>query len=157
MQSVAPLRVFVFGDMFKPGTVVRSPGLVSAISELTLLQAIAQVGGYLPGRAELSQVTLMRRRHLPRPQIAVINVYQLLENRKRAIGKAVAADSSQHRYDIRLEDGDVIYIPTSDIAKRADYIDLVWTKGIRAVAGFSTSVSGSYTAGDSVDWLAPNP
>jgi len=155
VQSVAPLRVFVFGEVFKPGTVVQTPGLVSAISELTLLQAIAQVGGYLPGRAELSQVTLMRRRHLPRPEIAVVNVYQLLENRKRAAGKPVVANSSKYRYDIWLEDGDLIYIPTSDMAKRADYIDLVWTRGIRAVTGFTTTAG--YSAGDSVDWLGPNP
>ena len=154
VQSVAPLRVFVFGEVAKPGPVVNIEKTgASAISEITLLQAIAQAGGYLPGRAELSMVTLMRRRHLARPGIAVINVYQLLENRQRSFGKPVVADASKYRYDMWLEDGDVVYVPTSDIAKRADYIDLVWTKGIRAITGHSFT----YTATDTVDWLGPNP
>jgi len=153
VQSVAPLRVFVFGEVNKPGAVLNEPQLSTSISEMSLLQAIAQSGGYRPGRAELSMVTLMRRRHLAKPEIAVINVFQLLENRKKADNMPVVADSSKHRYDIWLEDGDVIYIPTSEIAKRADYIDLVWTRGIRAV----TDHSFTYSASDAVDWLGPNP
>jgi len=153
VQSVAPLRVFVFGEVNKPGAVLNEPQLSTSISEMSLLQAIAQSGGYRPGRAELSMVALMRRRHLPKPEIAIINVFQLLENRQKADGKPVVADSSKYRYDIWLEDGDVIYVPTSEIAKRADYIDLVWTRGIRAVANHSIN----YNATDAVDWLGPNP
>jgi len=153
VQSVAPLRVFVLGEVKSPGAVLNEPELSTSISEMSLLQAIAQSGGYIPGRAELSMVTLMRRRHLPKPEIAVINVFQLLENRRKAAGKPVVADASKHRYDIWLEDGDVVYVPTSKIARRADYIDLVWTKGIRAVTNHSTN----YTAADPVDWLGPNP
>ena len=58
---------------------------------------------------------------------------------------------SKYRYDIWLEDGDIVYVPTSDIAKRADYIEYVWTRGIRAVGGF-TSTAG-YTVSDTVNWL----
>ena len=43
----------------------------------------------------------------------------------------------------------------TEIAKRADYIDLVWTKGIRAIGGFTSSAT--YGIGDAVDWLGPNP
>ncbi|MDP7288379.1 MAG: polysaccharide biosynthesis/export family protein, partial [Phycisphaerae bacterium] len=153
VQSVAPLRVFVFGEVKSPGAVLNEPDMSTSVSEMSLLQAIAQSGGYIPGRAELSMVTLMRRRHLPKPDIAIVNVRQLLENRERACGKPVVGDSSKHRYDIWLEDGDVIYVPTSEIAKRADYIELVWTRGIRAV----TNHSFIYTATDVVDWLGPNP
>jgi polysaccharide export outer membrane protein len=153
VQSVAPLRVFVFGEVSKPGAVLNEPELSTSISEMSLLQAIAQSGGYRPGRAELSMVALMRRRHLAKPEIALVNVFQLLENREKACGKPVVADSSKYRYDIWLEDGDVIYVPTSEIAKRADYIDLVWTRGIRAV----TDHSMTYSAADAVDWLGPNP
>lgn len=153
VQSVAPLRVFVFGEVREPGAVLNKPELSTSVSEMSLLQAIAQSGGYRPGRAELSMVMLMRRRHLAKPEIAVINVFQLLENRKKACGEPVVADSSKYRYDIWLEDGDVIYVPTSEIAKRADYIDLVWTRGIRAV----TDHSLTYSAADAVDWLGPNP
>ncbi len=155
VQSVSPLNVYVFGEVRIPGTLLNRTGAVSSVSELTLLQAIAQAGSYIPQRADLSSVMLVRRRHLPRPQAAIINVRQLLENRKRAAGDAVTADSSKHRYDIWLEDGDVIYVPTREVARRADYIEYVWTRGIRAVTGLSTPVG--YTAGDAVDWLGPNP
>jgi polysaccharide export outer membrane protein len=153
VQTVAPLRVFVLGEVKAPGAVLNSPQLSTSVSEMSLLQAITQSGGYLPGRAELSMVTLMRRRNLPKPEITVINVFQLLNNQIKAGGKPVVADSSKYRYDIWLEDGDVIYIPTSEIAKRADYIDLVWTRGIRAI----TNHSFTYSAVDTVEWLGPNP
>lgn len=153
VQDVTPMRVFVLGEVNRPGTILNVPGAVPSISEMTLLQAIAQAGSYIPGRAELSQVMLVRRRFLGRPQIALVNLFQLLENRKKEADKPVVADSSKHRFDIWLEDGDLIYVPTTEIAKRADYIEYVWTRGIRAV----TDHSISYTAGDAVDWLGPNP
>lgn len=148
VQTVAPTSVYIFGE-------VRGPGMLKAKQEISLLQAIAQAGSYIPARAELSQVMLIRRRHLPAPSAAIINVYQLLENRKRAGSKPVTSDMGKYRYDIWLEDGDMVYVPTSAIAKRADYIDYVWTRGIRAISGFTTYVG--YTPGDAVDWLGPNP
>jgi len=153
LQSAAAMRVYVLGEVRIPGALFNRTGAVTSGNELTLLQAIAQSGSYLPQRAELSQVMLIRRRHLPRPQAAIINVHQLLENRKRALGEPVVADTSKWRYDIWLEDGDVIYVPTTDIAKRADYIEYVWTRSIRAVGGFSSS----YGLVDAVDWIGPNP
>ena len=38
-------------------------------------------------------------------------------------------------------------------AKRADYIEIVWQRSIRNITGFTSS----YTVGDAVDWLGPNP
>ena len=73
----------------------------------------------------------------------------------QAAGKPVVADSRKHRYDVWLEDGDVVYVPTSDIAKRADYIEYVWTRGIRAVGGFSSQAT--FNVSDTVDWIGPNP
>ncbi|MBT3199946.1 MAG: hypothetical protein HN350_08510 [Phycisphaerales bacterium] len=153
VQTIAPMRVFVLGEVRQPGAILNAPQMATGITEMSLLQAIAQSGGYKPGRAELSMVSLMRRKHLAKPEIAIVNVFQLLENRTKAAGKAVVADASKYRYDIWLEDGDVIYVPTTEIAKRADYIELVWTRGIRAV----TDHSMSYNAADAVDWLGPNP
>ena len=121
---------------------------------MTILQAIAQAGSYLPGRAELSKVMLIRRRYLNRPQVAIVNVFQLLENRSRTAEEPVVADSDNYRYDVWLEDGDILYVPTTEIAKRADYIEYVWTKGIRAIGGFTSSASYSVT--DAVDWIGPN-
>ncbi|MDY6914466.1 MAG: hypothetical protein SVT52_08440 [Planctomycetota bacterium] len=155
LQTIAPIRVFVFGEVRIPGPLLNRTGAVTSSSEMTILQAIAQAGSYLPGRAELSKVLLIRRRHLSRPQIAVVNLFQLLENRSRTAEEPVVADSGNYRYDIWLEDGDILYVPTTEIAKRADYIEYVWTKGIRAVSGFTSSASYSVT--DVVDWVGPNP
>ncbi|MCK4601746.1 MAG: hypothetical protein KAU28_04730, partial [Phycisphaerae bacterium] len=155
IQTVAPMRVYILGEARIPGALLDRTGALTTSGEMTLVQAIAQAGSYLPARAELSKVALIRRRHLPRPEMAIINVYQLLENQTRTAGEPVKADSSKWRYDIWLEDGDIIYIPTNDIAKRADYIEYVWTRGIRAVGGFTSTAN--YTVGDTVDWLGPNP
>lgn len=153
LQQVAPMRVYVLGEVRNPGVLLNRSGTASDTGEVSLLQAIAQAGSYIPARAELSQVMVIRRRHLPRPQAAIINVHQLLENRSRTEGEPVVADMSGYRYDIWLEDGDIVYVPTSNIAKRADYIEYVWARGIRAVGGFSSF----YGISDDVDWLGPNP
>ena len=155
LQTIGPIRAYIMGEVAKPGVQLDRTGTTAGCGQITLLQAIAQAGSYIPGRAELSKVMLIRRKNLPRPQCAIINVFQLLENRAKAANEPVVADSSNHRYDIWLEDGDIVYVPTSDIAKRADYIEYVWTRGIRAVGGFTSSAS--YTAVDVVDWLGPNP
>ena len=155
IQQVLPFQVYVLGEVRISGALLNKTGLVSSNSELTLLQAIAQAGSYLPARAELSKVMLIRRRHLDRPQIAIVNLYQLLEGQPHTqLDGKVLANSDNHRYDVWLEDGDVIYVPTSRIARRADYIEYVWARGIRAVPGFSSNAS--YTVGDGVDWLGPN-
>ena len=146
VQTVAPLTVYVMGE-------VRSPGKLQTRQEITLLQAIAQAGSYRPPRAELSKVLLIRRRHLTRPSAAVVNLFQLLENHQRVGEGPLVADMSRHKYDIWLEDGDLIYVPTTEISKRADYIDEVWRRSIRNIAGF-TSV---YSISDDWDLLRPNP
>ena len=146
LQTVSPFTVYVLGE-------VRHPGALKTTQEVSLLQAIAQARSYIPPRAELSRVLLVRRRHLPRPSAAIINVHQLLQNRRRAEAGRIVADMGKYKYDIWLEDGDIIYVPTTEIAKRADYIDYVWTRGIRAVGGFTSS----YVVGDSWDLLKPNP
>jgi polysaccharide export outer membrane protein len=146
LQTVAPYALYVLGE-------VKAPGRLSTTQEITLLSALAQAGSYKPTRAELSKVLLVRRRHLPCPSVAIINVYQLLENYKRIQDKVMVADMGKYKHDLWLEDGDIIYVPTTDIAKRADYIEYVWTRGIRAVGGFTSN----YTINDSVDWLGPNP
>jgi len=157
LQTIEPLRVYVFGEVRNPGIVQDQirVGATAGQQEITLLQAIAQAGGYLNARAELSQVVLIRRRNLPVPQAAVVNVYQMLQNRTRVSGESVKVDSLPYRHDIYLEDGDIVYVPTTEIARRADYIEYVWVRGIRAVFGTSTSID--YAAGDAVDWLGPNP
>jgi polysaccharide export outer membrane protein len=146
VQTVAPFTIYVLGE-------VRNPGAMETREELTLLQALAQAGGELPPRAELSRVLLVRRRHLPRPSAAVINCFQLLNNTHREGDGPVVADMASHKHDIWLEDGDLIYVPTTEIAKRADYVDYVWRRTIRNIGGFTSA----YTIDDSWDLLKPNP
>ncbi len=153
LQQAALTRVYVMGEVRIPGVQFDRTGLVTASGEITLLQAMAQAGSYIPGRADLSKVLLVRRRHLDQPQVAVINVQQLLENRTKSASGAVAVEASNFRYDIWLEDGDIIFVPTAEIAKRADYIDYVWNRGIRAVGGFTSTAS--YNLGDAVNFIPP--
>jgi len=142
LQAVAPLRVYVLGEVKNPGVVLNRSGTESDLVQMTLLQALAQSGSPLRGRAELSKVALIRRRNLPTPQATIVNVYQLLVNQTKLLkGGVIPADAGKLRYDIWLEDGDIIYVPTTEIAKRADYIEYVWTRGIRAVAGSSSDFS----------------
>jgi polysaccharide export outer membrane protein len=154
LQQAAPMQVFVLGEVRIPGTQLNRTGAITtASSELTLLSAIAQAGGHIPMRAELSMVMLVRRRHLPQPQVAIVNCFQLLENRRKAQNGSVVAESGNMRYDVWLEDGDIIYVPTTEIARRADYIDYVWNRSIRNVGGFTSSAG--YIASDFVNFIPP--
>lgn len=163
LQTIAPVRVYVLGEVRRAGLLPGRTGTPAAAGRVSLLQALAQAGGPLPPRAELSRVMLIRRKDLPRPQAAIVNVRQLLENRTRTAGanapgdRPVVADDAAHRFDIWLQDGDVVYVPTTEIARRADYIEYVWTRGIRAVGGFSSQAYVGYTAGENVDWLGGSP
>ncbi|MEE8386200.1 MAG: hypothetical protein V3S01_09800, partial [Dehalococcoidia bacterium] len=116
---------------------------VDMSAEISMLQAIAQAGGYIPGRADLSKVTLIRRHNLPHPQAAIVDLHKMLANRKRRglLGAAMLADSSRYRYDVWLADGDIIYVPTTKTAKRSDYLDYAWTSSVRAVGGFASNDS----------------
>ncbi len=67
VQSISPIRIYVLGEVRVPGTLVNQSDAVDMSAEISLLQAIAQAGGYIPGRADLSKVMLIRRRNLPTP------------------------------------------------------------------------------------------
>jgi polysaccharide export outer membrane protein len=154
LQQATPMQVYVLGEVRIPGVQFNRTGqITSSTNELTLLGAIAQAGGHIPLRAELSMVMLVRRRHLPQPEVAIINCQQLLENRHKCSDGSVVADGDNMRYDIWLEDGDVIYVPTTEIAKRADYIEYVWVRSIRAVPGFTSSAA--YNMNDAVNFISP--
>ncbi len=159
LETLAPLRVYVMGEVKNPGLVFNTLGGPRQITEMSFLQAISQAGSYIPARAELSKVLLIRSSGLPEPEIAVINLFQLFENKSKKVnGKEIyKPDNAKYRNDLWLEDGDVIYVPTKTIAKRADYIEYVWTKGIYAVVPMQYNMTANYNAVDNVDWLGPNP
>jgi len=120
---------------------------------------LAQAGSYLPARAELSKVLLIRSTGLPSPEVAVVNLFQLFENQVRKVDgqERFVPEHGKFRRDIWLEDGDIIYVPTKTIASRADYIEYVWTRGIYGVVPINYSITANYNAVDNVDWLGPNP
>ena len=155
LEYISPLQVYVLGEVWRPGLVFSTLGAAQNVTELSLLQALAQAGSYIPKRAELSRVLLLRKRTVRQPNAAIINVLQLLENHSMGEDMAVVTNSSKFRYDVWLEDGDIIYVPTTQLAKRTDYIEYVWTRGIYAIVPLTFSIN--YAASDAVDWLGPNP
>ena len=157
LEFIKPLRIYVMGEVQKPGLVFNTLGAMRNVTKMSLLEALAQAGSYNPKRAELSKVLLVRSTGVPSPQVAVINVRRMLENTGRDVGKKkiFVPDSAKFRHNIWLEDGDVIYVPTKTIASRADYIEYVWTRGIYAVIPVFYSVQATYNAVDAVDWLGP--
>lgn len=155
IETVAPLRAYVMGEVQRPGVVMNDSGTTSGITQLSLLQALAQAGGYDPKRAELSKVLLVRYKNVPSPQVAVVNVRDLLMNHVKPENGPFRPDSAKFRHDIWLDDGDIVYVPTTELAKRADYIEYVWTRGIYAVVPMMYSIQATYNAVDAVDWMGP--
>jgi polysaccharide export outer membrane protein len=157
LEMISPLRVYVMGEVARPGLVFNTLGAAPNVTEMSLMMAIAQAGSYKPKRAELSKVLLIRRKNLAYPQTLIVNLRQLLESPIEAgTGKGINK-SAAFRRDLWLEDGDVVYVPTKKIAERADYIEYVWTRGIYAVVPMTYSITANYNAADAVDWLGPNP
>jgi polysaccharide biosynthesis/export protein len=155
LETIAPTRVYVMGELKRPGLVINSSGSGQGINQITLLQAIAQAGGYIPQRADLSKVLVVRHKGQPTPQVAVVNLHKMLlaQAEKKT---PYQPNSEAFRYDIWLQDGDVVYVPTTKLAKRADYIEYVWTRGIYSVVPISYGLNASYSAVDTVDWLGPS-
>jgi polysaccharide export outer membrane protein len=159
LETISPLRVYVLGEVQRPGIVFNTLGGPTNVTQMTLLAALSSSGSYIPGRADLSKVVLIRNNGLPTPDVAVINLYQLFENKGEKINgkKRFVPNRAKFRHDIWLTDGDIVYVPTMEIAKRADFIEYVWTRGVYAVVPMSYSISANYNAVDDVDWLGPNP
>ncbi len=131
----APRTVYVMGEVFQPGT-------IEARHPITLIQALARTGG--PNtRAERSKILLVRREFLPIPQAIVFDLDNLLEGRKAGPDGRVP-DGSRFRHDVYLADGDIIYVPATALAKSTDWIDQVFTRGIRAVLPYSANVGMNF-------------
>jgi protein involved in polysaccharide export with SLBB domain len=91
-----------FGGRVYVGGEVKSPGQVPLVEKLTLVQAIQQAGGFLPG-AHLSQVVLIRRDENGKPVGYAVDV-------RPVIG---GTDAGQ---DVPLQPYDVAFVPRSKIA-----------------------------------------
>jgi polysaccharide biosynthesis/export protein len=137
MNQWAPNKVFVLGE-------VRCPGQVTSPTPITVVQAIASAGGVLP-RGDQTKVLIVRRKGVPVPQGAVINVDHIMGAMKGTKDGKVP-DFSQYKNDIWMQDMDVIYVPATGLAQFDDWVDQVFTKGIRSIVpySFSTNVNFGY-------------
>ncbi len=137
MNRWAPQKVFVFGE-------VTSPGMITTPTPISLIQAIAAAGGPTP-RADQRKVLFIRRKGVPVPQGALVDMHHLM-NAKKGSENGLLPDFSQLRHDIWTQDMDVVYVPKSGLAEFDDWVDQVFTKGIRSILpySFSTSLNFGY-------------
>jgi polysaccharide biosynthesis/export protein len=109
MPSLRSAQVHVLGAVVQPRS-VRMNG------SLTLIQAIALAGGAEP-LAYLQNVAIVRG-SLAHPQIAVVAVDQVLHGRVP---------------DVRLEAGDIVYVPYSPNRGLTRYVNLILDTFVRTV------------------------
>ncbi|MCG8405614.1 MAG: polysaccharide biosynthesis/export family protein [Phycisphaerales bacterium] len=117
-------KIYVHGE-------VRENGVIQADTPVTLIQAIIQKGGINP-RGDKSKILLVRRKHRPVPQAIVFDLDSIL-SAQRSGPYGLVPDGSAFRHDIYLADGDIIYVPSTKLAQANDWIDQVFTRGIRAI------------------------
>jgi polysaccharide export outer membrane protein len=133
--SVAPRRIYVMGEVFRPG-------VVEVSNMVTLTQALAMAGGKNP-RADASKVLVVRRKNMSVPEGVIVDVDHMLtatvnyQGRKRPNNKAWTQD-------FWLDDYDVVYVPPSCLTKADDWIEQVFTRGIYGVIPFSTGLGFGY-------------
>ena len=128
VETVYPQHVYVYGEVFRPG-------LLPLDRQSTLVHAVGAAGGIRPTGAR-NKVILVRRKNLPVPEGVVLDFGAILEAEKK-VGKESIVDFSLLRYDIALEDGDLIYIPRSDLAKNNDWINQVFALGLRGIVPYN--------------------
>lgn len=131
----APKRIFVHGEVY-------GPGMITANAPITLMQALIQMGG-VSGRGDMSKILLVRRKYEPVPEAIFFDMNALMGVTKPGPGGYVP-NGSIYRYDPYLADGDIIYVPPTDIARVNDWIDQVFTRGIRAVIPYSGNVGMNF-------------
>lgn len=131
----ASRKIFVMGE-------VLTPGEIETTSPMTLMQAVIRSGG--PNvRADQSKILLIRRQFLPVPQAIVFDMQQLLSGWKPGPTGRMP-DGSAYRHDIYLADGDIIYVPPTALAQTTDWIDQVFTRGVRSVLPYSGNVGMNF-------------
>lgn len=120
LTSQAPHFVHVLGE-------VRAPNRIQISSPTTVLGAIAEAGGQLPG-ANLRQVVVFRRAEDWRL------ISTMLDLQGAVYGKRpTPAD------EIWLRDGDVIIVPAKPIQRFNWFVDQVFSQGIYGVFPFGAS------------------
>ena len=128
VETVAPQQIYVYGQVYYPGRLALD-------SQATLLQAVGAAGGIMPTGAR-NKVILVRRKNLPVPEGAVLDFERIVEAENKIANEKIP-DFSLLRYDICLEDGDLIYVPRTDLAKNDEWIDQVFTRGLRGMVPYN--------------------
>ncbi len=117
VRTVAPQRIFVDGEVGKPG-VVESP------DRITLAMAVAEAGG-IKTSAEAKQVLLIRRPpHEARPQVSVLDL-------------AAVQDGTNPSQDVQLATNDVVFVPRSGIGEVNRWVDLYLRQNIPVQFGYA--------------------
>jgi polysaccharide export outer membrane protein len=136
--NVAPVKVYVLGEVNKPGE-------IKVTHQATLTQVIASAGGMIRGRAEQSKVLLLRRRGFAVPTGAVLNLHYLITGLEDQAVKGQPVDTAALRFDPFVQDDDVVYIPSNQLAKNNDWIKQIFTEGIYRVVPWTTSAGFTYS------------
>jgi protein involved in polysaccharide export with SLBB domain len=95
-------RVFVDGE-------VKTPGMLQLTAGMTMLDAIASSGGFLP-RGHLEQVILIRRDENGKP------VGHSVDLKKVAVGREAAGD-------VLLQPFDIVYVPRTKIGDAGIWVE----------------------------------
>jgi protein involved in polysaccharide export with SLBB domain len=124
MNDWAPQKYFVLGE-------VKGPGLLKLKKPATLLQVLAASGGTNMRAAE-DKVMVIRRKGMPVPEATIVDLRSLMTESPQAKAGEVP-DFSNLRFDFFLADGDIIYVPSTQLARTGDWVDQVFGRIIRGV------------------------
>lgn len=119
VRSFTSQRVFVDGEVFRPG-------MVNLAGTMTALQSIAQAGG-CKEPADLSQVIIIRRT----PEGKIVNI---VANLKDAV---YGVDREQ---DVVLAPYDIVYVPRSAVSNVNLWVDQYIRRNIPIPFGFNIPI-----------------
>ena len=68
-----------------------------------------------------------------------VSSYRQHQYGQKKINNERVRDFSLLTYDIALEDGDIVYVPRTDIAKFNDWVDQVFNRGLRGIIPYNLS------------------
>jgi polysaccharide export outer membrane protein len=119
-------RVFVFGE-------VNNPGVIPTRGDLTVMEALAQAGGFKQ-RAVLGDAKILRG-DMRKPEVIACDINKILHE----------GDMSQN---VKLHNGDMLYVPKNTIGRISDFL-----RQIQPILDFivwPARVYNSYTGDDTL-------
>jgi protein involved in polysaccharide export with SLBB domain len=119
VRSFSSQRVYVDGE-------VNKPGMVNLAGPLTVLQSIAEAGGF-KNTAKTSQVLVIRKTNDNKPLAIAVNLDDVRN----------AAEGSR---DIQLAPYDIVYVPKSAIANVNQFVDQYIRQNIPIPFGVSYGI-----------------